>query len=161
MIWFTADTHFYHTNILKYCKRPFKNVNDMNHTIIVNWNNKVEEGDTVFHLGDFSFGHFKELKKQLNGNIILIKGNHDHNNQSIIKDMIIEHGGRYWHLVHNPEDCEGEHCLCGHIHEKWKIKKDKNKLMVNVGVDQWNYKPISIKDINKEIKIICYKKHQN
>ena len=55
-LFFTSDTHFNHTNILQYCNRPFKIVDQMNETIITNWNNVVEPDDIVFHLGDFCLG---------------------------------------------------------------------------------------------------------
>ena len=44
-LFFTSDTHFNHTNILQYCNRPFKTVDQMNETIITNWNNVVEPDD--------------------------------------------------------------------------------------------------------------------
>ena len=78
---FTADTHFDHTNIIKYCERPYKNAQEMNQAYICAWNSVVSPKDTVFHLGDFAFvrqdERLRELRFQLNGNIILILGNHD------------------------------------------------------------------------------------
>ena len=53
-IWFTADSHISHRNIIKYCKRPFSDVEEMNETLISNWNKVVGKDDFVFHLGDFS-----------------------------------------------------------------------------------------------------------
>ena len=53
--WFTGDSHFNHTNIIKYTDRPFKDIYHMNETIIKNWNERVKDEDTVFHLGDFCF----------------------------------------------------------------------------------------------------------
>ena len=50
-IYLIADTHFYHTNIIKYCKRPFKDTYDMNKTIIDNWNRIVKPNDIVLTLG--------------------------------------------------------------------------------------------------------------
>lgn len=44
-LFFTSDTHFNHTNILRYCNRPFKTVGQMNETIITNWNNVVGPDD--------------------------------------------------------------------------------------------------------------------
>lgn len=38
---FTSDTHFYHSNIIKYCLRPFADAHEMNETLIANWNNVV------------------------------------------------------------------------------------------------------------------------
>ena len=52
MIYFIADTHFNHANIIKYCNRPFKNTDEMNKYIIRKWNSVVKERDTVYHLGD-------------------------------------------------------------------------------------------------------------
>lgn len=80
---FTADTHFNHDNIIKFCNRPFKNAEEMNETMIQNWNAVVGEKDTVYHLGDFGFFGSKraltlaEIVVQLKGNIIVIPGSHD------------------------------------------------------------------------------------
>ena len=79
-VYFTSDTHFYHSNIIGFCKRPFKNVEDMNETLIENWNRVVGQDDIVFHLGDFCLGGSHEWTKilnRLNGKIYLILGNHD------------------------------------------------------------------------------------
>lgn len=80
MIWFTSDTHLGHTNIIKYCDRPFKNTDEMDERIIANWNDIVSPDDTVFHLGDVALGDIsKSLPKvaRLNGYKICVLGNHD------------------------------------------------------------------------------------
>ena len=59
-IFFVADTHFFHKNIIKYCSQPFLSITEMNETLIKNWNSKVSPGDIVFHLGDFAFCGSKE-----------------------------------------------------------------------------------------------------
>ena len=77
---FTADTHFYHKNILTHCNRPFTTVEEMNNVIVDNWNAVVGPKDVVYVLGDFSFGTKKEtriIRARLNGSICLITGNHD------------------------------------------------------------------------------------
>lgn len=79
-VFFTSDTHFYHGNIIRFCNRPFKDMEMMNETIISNWNNTVGQDDIVFHLGDFCLGGSAEWTKildRLNGKIYLIMGNHD------------------------------------------------------------------------------------
>ena len=79
-IFYIADTHFFHENIIKFDKRPFADVNEMNDTIRSNWNRTVKPDDTVYILGDYSW-KFKdehiEFLKSLNGRKRLIKGNHD------------------------------------------------------------------------------------
>ena len=77
---FTSDTHFNHANIIKFCNRPFKDVEQMNEVMIANWNSVIGKDDTVFHLGDFCLGGAAEWTKildRLNGKIYLIMGNHD------------------------------------------------------------------------------------
>ena len=80
MIYFHSDTHFCHTNIIKYCNRPFKSIDEMNKTLINNWNSVVDSDDTVYFLGDFCLGskdNIINIFNQLNGNKILVRGNHD------------------------------------------------------------------------------------
>ncbi|MCP3899141.1 MAG: phosphoesterase [Desulfobacteraceae bacterium] len=79
-LFFTADSHFGHQNIIRFCERPFTNIETMDDALIRNWNAVVPTDGIVFHLGDFSFHkgqHSKFLLEQLNGRIILIQGNHD------------------------------------------------------------------------------------
>ena len=52
----TSDLHLDHTNIIKYCKRPFLDTEEMNQTLINNWNNTISKRDTVYFLGDLAFG---------------------------------------------------------------------------------------------------------
>lgn len=80
--WFTSDLHFGHKNIMKFCpiSRPYCSVEDMDGTIIDEWNARVQPGDDVFFLGDFAFHKATMVEKilqVLNGNIHIIYGNHD------------------------------------------------------------------------------------
>ena len=82
-VFFTSDTHFNHFNIIGSCNRPFKDEIEMNEALIENWNKTVNDDSLIFHLGDFAWGGFskwKQIREQLNGHIILIKGNHDQKN---------------------------------------------------------------------------------
>lgn len=79
-IWFTSDTHYMHSNIIGYTNRPFSDVDEMDATLVANWNRVVGKDDLVFHLGDFCFGtpgDWRSIRERLNGRIILILGNHD------------------------------------------------------------------------------------
>lgn len=81
-VFFISDTHFNHTNIIKYAHRPFYYVEQMNEYMIEQWNNTVGEEDTVFFLGDFLMGRAPKVNTKLfldrlNGHKVMIKGNHD------------------------------------------------------------------------------------
>ncbi len=170
MIFFTADTHFNHGQndkkhgIIKFCNRPFKGVVDMNKQLIRKWNERVKESDTVFHLGDFGFymGKVKPKKylDMLNGNITFIKGNHDWNNKLhvIMELAVIKYGGSRIKLMHDPKyaDSNYEFNLCGHVHNEFKFKRtedstdDKPSYIINVGVDQWDFMPVTWNEIYSE-----------
>lgn len=62
-IWFIADPHFSHANIIKYCHRPFADVNEMDATLVENWNAKVKKDDVVWCLGDFALGRKENVGK--------------------------------------------------------------------------------------------------
>lgn len=152
MIWLTADHHFGHRNVIRYCDRPFTDTLTMQTALICNHNTYVSPNDLVYFLGDFSFhktDHTQWLLSQMYGEKILIKGNHDRltkrkylnvgfsevKDRDYIDDTL---------LVHNPADnyfnCK---CICGHVHEKWTIKDN----CVNVGVDRWEFRPVSLEKV--------------
>jgi calcineurin-like phosphoesterase family protein len=77
---FTSDQHFGHVNIIQFCGRPARDIDEMNELIIDNWNNTVGVDDEVWVLGDFALGKIREtlpLVGLLNGTKHLIAGNHD------------------------------------------------------------------------------------
>lgn len=81
-IWFTADTHFGHANIMKFCPdtRPWKNVHDMEAGLVNHWNSLVGDDDVVFIIGDFAFLSPEEAVRvlgRLNGTKVMVNGNHD------------------------------------------------------------------------------------
>ena len=79
MIFFTSDLHFGHKNIINSCKRPFETIEEMDETLIKNWNSRVKNGDIVYIIGDLFWGKkpAKAYIPRLNGKKILIVGNHD------------------------------------------------------------------------------------
>lgn len=52
MIYFTADTHFGHCNVIRFCDGPFASAEEMDEAMIQNWNERVTGNDTVYILGD-------------------------------------------------------------------------------------------------------------
>jgi calcineurin-like phosphoesterase family protein len=125
----------------------------MNEMLVHNWNTVVKDGDVVFHLGDFSMENcFATFAARLNGTIILIKGNHERGNHTILTDSTIYHHGKEWGHEHRPEDLVARNVLCGHVHEHWKHKIIDGCLYINVGVDVWDYSPVSMKMIMKYIE---------
>ena len=60
-IWLISDTHFGHTNVIKYCNRPFESSDEMDKTIIKNWNNTIKKYDKVFLLGDVVDDSYNEM----------------------------------------------------------------------------------------------------
>jgi len=173
-IFFTSDTHFSHKNIIEYCDRPFKTVEDMNSTMIKNWNSTVKEGDHIFVLGDFCFGNQQQwnwLVDALNGNKYLIKGNHDKSISGdwkkidniinlLIEDEEIKDGQRI-SLCHYPmlswyQSHRGSWQLYGHLHSRVTTLGIK-PIQYDVGVDGNNYHPIPYEEIKMIITKQCLK----
>ena len=78
--YFSSDTHYNHSNIIKYSNRPFSSVEEMNEHMIQEHNKLVKPTDEFFHMGDFAFANDDktiEIIKRLNGKKTLILGNHD------------------------------------------------------------------------------------
>jgi calcineurin-like phosphoesterase family protein len=112
--YFISDPHFGHSNIIKYDNRPFKNVTEMNKTLIDKWNNVVKDDDIVYVLGDFGYMSISKIKNildKLNGTKILIKGNHDgyQVNQYInagfalvVNEITVKFGKTMFKLSHYP-----------------------------------------------------------
>ena len=146
---FISDTHFGHTNIIKYCDRPFSSVGEMNKTLIYNWNKVVKDIDIVYFLGDFCFGDPNDYLPYLNGIIIPFKGNHDKRkdwNVSLLDSGYCVRGGHIFYLTHDPEHIpkswEGW-SITGHTHNKGDFINFEDKI-INVSVEHIEYTPINI-----------------
>ena len=77
--YYISDLHFGHTNIIRFDNRPWYTIEEMDKSLIDNWNSVVTDADTVYCLGDFCWqteNRWIEILDQLNGNKQLIKGNH-------------------------------------------------------------------------------------
>ena len=168
----TSDLHLGHHNIIKYCNRPFKDVAHMNRVLIKNWNDRVKEEDVVFHLGDFCFKNSNESRGEgqcmtafhwlnnLNGQKVMLKGNHDRNNslKVLMHRAFIEYAGQEYEMVHAPDDATGECTItfCGHVHERWKYRLSQgcsgDTILINVGVDVNDFMPKTLDEVLNEFK---------
>lgn len=169
---FTADPHFGHANIIRFCDRPFESKQEHDETLISNWNSVVTKKDHVYVLGDFGFGSpawlYNKIAQRLNGKIHLILGNHDKsvkkeplcNRFVFIKDVHFfkqkAHGKTVEiflsHYPHRswPKSYHGSFHLFGHVHGKlapWGLSFD-------VGVDAQNYTPISLGQVVKKMEVL-------
>jgi calcineurin-like phosphoesterase family protein len=159
-VFFTADTHFGHSNVIRYDKRPFRDVTEMNEALIKNWNRAVRPSDTVYHLGDVSIlrpERTREILDSLNGKIILIRGNHDKAAEHKlcasrfewvkeyfflglnggIKIALMHYAMRVWDRKHY-----GTWHHHGHSHGR--LTPEPGVLALDVGVDSWSYAPVAL-----------------
>lgn len=159
--WFTSDHHFGHNNIIKYCNRPFETVEEMNETMIENWNSLVKKNDIVYHLGDFTMNSDPmPYISRLKGKVHLILGNHDKQ---------AHRAARYWQwtkttsivklvdhtitLCHYPmltwlKSCYNEWSLFGHVHGRI----DGVGKSLDVGVDCNDFSPVNLDTISEKMK---------
>jgi calcineurin-like phosphoesterase family protein len=161
-IFFVSDMHFGHRNIIEYCKRPFKSVEDMNEGLIKNWNEVVKHEDKVYHLGDWAFNDYYNIAR-LNGRIYSVPGNHDTERMKKIAPFVTEwlpelsylnlgSQERTFVLCHYPMEAwhrKFKYHLHGHLHGKGKNTDTR----MDVGVDATRlYRPISIDEVFENLK---------
>lgn len=155
--WFTADEHLGHFNIIKYCNRPFKTVDEMDEKIIKRHNERVGPDDTVIHAGDFTMkktlAEAEAYIERLNGNHIFLRGSHEYWNENLPYVWEKNIDGIYIVVCHYPfaswpHSHYGSINLHGHCHGKMqKIEK-----RLDIGVDNWDFKPVSFEQIIKATK---------
>ena len=169
-VYLISDLHLDHENIIKYCHRPFKNAEEMNKTIVENWNSIIGKNDTVYFLGDMAFGKGSRKAsywiKQLNGKIIFIEGNHEEvgnvKSYSTAEDVILKYKGKEFLLVHDPsikpKNWNGW-VIHGHKHnnhlEEFPFINGERKT-INVSCELLNYKPINLNEIMAKLGNVKY-----
>jgi calcineurin-like phosphoesterase family protein len=170
---FISDTHFFHKNVIRLCNRPFIDINDMHEKMIDNWNAIVPEDGHVFHLGDVGFkgspAKLRQLLNRLNGNIYLIMGNHEQDatgsecigrfkwvekykavsinkSDGSFQDIFLCH---YSMEVWNKSHAGNVWSLYGHSHGN--LPENPNSFKFDVGVDCWNYEPVSFERVAEKM----------
>lgn len=79
-VFVTADTHFGHANIIRFCDRPYATAREMDDALVAEWNRVVGDDDDVLHLGDFVMGDDRQAQamlSRLKGRLHFVRGNHD------------------------------------------------------------------------------------
>jgi calcineurin-like phosphoesterase family protein len=163
MIFFTADTHFGHKNLIDKGLRQFNSVSEMDEFIISNWNKVIEPKDEVYHLGDFCWipkvPTWEYYLSQLNGKITLIKGNHDLR-RSKIQHLFVE--------VEYLKQVEWNHqkiTLCHYAMRTWDRSHFNSWQLfghshgslepigkqIDVGIDANGFYPISIEQVAEKM----------
>jgi len=170
-VFFTSDFHLFHHNVLIFDNRPFADVNEMHIAIEKRWNEVVNSNDIVIYLGDLSFArredkaNVESILSRLNGTIHYVMGNHDKfdeinkmtrfqsiqdylevkikhvdNNNTIETLFCCMHYPIYsWNKSHH-----GSVMVHGHSHMSLsELEFHKTKKIFDVGVNGWDYKPVS------------------
>lgn len=175
-IWLVSDTHFCHDRAFIYEPRGFSCIEDMNEAIVERWNSVVKPGDIVYHLGDVMLNDNDkgmEYLKKLNGEIHILRGNHDTNSRICLYAAapnvvstgnyatVIKYGKYSFYLSHYPTLTSNfdngaslrYHVigLFGHTHQQENFYQD-NLYMYHVGMDSHNCYPVSIEQIIEDIK---------
>ena len=158
-LWFTAGHHFGHANIIDLCRRPFRDSDEMDGFMVERWNATVGSNDEVWHLGNFAYRCGPNRKAtifgSLNGREIhLVRGNHDGKTTLSLPWSTIQHyaeirlGSKCLILFHYAlgvwsEGYQGSVSLHGHSYGNLR----DTPTSCDVGVDAWNFKPVSLGEI--------------
>lgn len=179
-IFVTSDWHFLHNKSFVYEPRGFSSVEEMNEAIITQHNAIVSPEDTVYCLGDCglggsdSLGEVKCYIEALNGNFIIVTGNHDtdrridmyetcKNVQEVYMHATTLRYRKYtFYLSHYPTltgNADGDKPLrarvinlCGHSHASDRWADWDKGLIYHCEMDAHDCKPILLDDIIEEIK---------
>jgi len=183
MIFYIADVHFGHYNIIRFCHRPFTSVEEMDAALIKNWNAKVGSNDTVYIIGDLFTRFCKDpatILNQLKGKKRLILGNHepdwinkvDLNKYfvSVERMSVFGNGSCKVTACHYPMlSFEGDYLIYGHIHNHtderitdkpmWDYIMTRDN-MLNAGVEINNYEPVTFNELLENNRIFKARKSE-
>ncbi len=177
MIYFTADLHLGHANIIKYCNRPFANVQEMDEAIITRWNETVGPTDQVYILGDLTLGQYTEAVNylcKLSGAIYMQPGSHD---------RWLDQQAASWpehvtvipplYSLETPTEIAPKHSpgfpllivLCHYAMRRWDrshygslhlfghshggLGRQPIGRSMDIGVDCWDFRPVSLETVKK------------
>jgi calcineurin-like phosphoesterase family protein len=169
-VWFSADFHLGHANIIGYCHRPFASAAEMDAVILDKLNAAVGADDTLYFLGDFCMGvpsaQYLEAAAAYRAGIRcrqvhLVWGNHDRRNVPGFAELfqsthdlwevplasrlfvLCHYAMRVWNKSHTGKSCQ----LYGHDHGR--LPELPHALTFDVGVDCWDFHPLSLEQVNE------------
>ena len=161
MVYIWSDLHLGHTNIIRYCNRPFADVEEMNKVLLRNWRETIKGDDTIINLGDFCFRWTSERIQNtlanLPGHKILILGNHDREHnvdwwrnagfQEVYPYPIIY---KQWYILSHEDVFLNDKMPYINIHgHRHQVKLD-SKCHINVSVECLDYKPVLFDELIKD-----------
>ncbi len=175
---FTSDLHFGHANVIRYAGRPFASVEEMNDALVDRWNEVVTAQDEVYVVGDFALCRREDAvrhARRLNGQKFLVQGNHDKGMHreleqcfGWVKDLytvkvpdadapdgvqrivLCHYAMRVWDMSHY-----GAWQLYGHSHGS--LPDDPFARSIDVGVDCWDYRPVSYEQVKARMALKQYR----
>lgn len=163
--WVVSDTHFGHTRILEFKDhsgtpiRPFATVEDMHRAMISTWNSRVAPSDKVYHLGDVAMRRQSlELVGQLNGDKVLIRGNHDiydiHDYLKYFRDVrgvhVVTGYTVLTHIPLHPGSMDRWALnIHGHLHGRRVLKEDGtvDPKYICASVEHWSWGPVLLEEL--------------
>ena len=172
-IFFASDHHFGHKNILTFKRddgtplRDFASVEAMDEHIVKCHNSAVGPRDKVYFLGDVCMSRKSKdlaILARLNGEKVLIKGNHDQCSAeaylAYFKDIRGSHqfdGLIMTHIPIHPESLARWGLnVHGHLHYnvvRMSLAQIPDRRYFNVGMERINYTPISLEEVKKQVKV--------
>jgi calcineurin-like phosphoesterase family protein len=158
-IFLISDLHLGHSNIIRYCSRPFlfSDVAEMDRVLIQNWNHAISPQNKVYYLGDLRYGKnapaARNYKDHLNGIITFINGNHDDPVPGVVPSAVLEYNGLRFLLIHDPADAPRDFdgwVIHGHHHNNdlrtYPFMNISQK-RINVSAETIGYIPVSLREL--------------
>jgi calcineurin-like phosphoesterase family protein len=164
--WVFSDLHLGHTNIIKYCQRPWSTVEEMNAAIIDAINSTVDKDDYMYDGGDFCMGGEKEVINYLNRirckNHFLVMGNHDRFTPQKYVALGFKWASRhpiiideFYILSHKRQFLTGASMpyanIFGHEHNSTPFMSPEAPWYANVSIENIGYKPILLDEVKEKM----------
>jgi calcineurin-like phosphoesterase family protein len=149
-----SDLHLDHENIIRYCRRPFSDANDMNRVLIQNWNETIRPDDLVYYLGDLMYQRDRpataSYRDLLHGRICFIAGNHDTDIAGSLPSKEITCETTRLLLVHDPDQAPPDYpgwIIHGHVHNHDLCRYpffNRSERRINVSAELIGYRPVRL-----------------